>query len=290
MGTKNLMKSSRILTAIKSRIGLPPPIVCSSVLGVDLSVRADTFPQQPDYDDAWAYALISQCSVFFDVGSNVGEMSLLACLGNPGRRVVTMDANPRALAIAAENLFLNGFSRRIRFVHAFVGETEDQEIEFFTVGTGQAGSRFRSHAKTADAANSSFKVKTTTLNSIARELNLVPDLIKIDIEGAEAEALSGAKELIIHRPRFIVEMHSPTELPMLENGHRVLRWCREVNYDAYYLKKHLLVTSPEVFAGRGRCHLYLQPRGEEYPFYLKEIEQGATLEKAHDVLMKHGML
>lgn len=281
------MNYKRLLTSVRSRIGLPPPIVHSSVLGANVKVRAGTFTPQPDYDDGWLYALITQCAVFFDVGSNVGEMSLIACLDNPQRRVVAMDANSNALAIAAENLFLNGFSKQVRFVLGFLSDTEDEEIEFFTVGAGQAGSRFRSHARTASDANRSFKIRTTTLDTVARELNLQPDLIKIDVEGAESEVLAGSRELAGHHgPRFIVEMHAVKELSMRQNGDKVLKWCREVDYEAYYLKRHVMVTSPDLFADRGRCHLYLQPKGHRYPSFLKEIAQEATLDEAREALIK----
>lgn len=277
----------RLLSSARSHIGLQPAIVRSSVLGTEVKVRDGTFPQSPDYDDAWLYALITQCNVFFDVGSNMGETSLLACLDNPLRNVVAMDANPGALATAAENLFLNGFSRQVRFVLAFIADTENEEVEFFTVGTGQAGSRFRSHAKTASSTNRSFKTKTTTLDTVARELNLRPDLIKIDVEGAESEVLAGSRELAGHHgPRFIVEMHAIKELSMRQNGEKVLRWCREVDYEAYYLKRHVMVTSPDLFADRGRCHLYLQPKGHQYPSFLKEIAQEATLDEAREALVK----
>jgi FkbM family methyltransferase len=283
--TQEAVIYDRLLSSVRSRLGLQPAIVRSSVLGTEVKVRDGTFPRSPDYDDAWLYALITHCNVFFDVGSNLGEMSLLACLDNPLRNVVVMDANPSALATAAENLFLNGFSRRVRFVQAFIADTENEEVEFFTVGTGQAGSRFRSHAKTASGANCSFKTRTTTLDIVARETNLPPDLIKIDVEGAESEVLAGSRELASHlRPRFIVEMHAFKELSMRQNGERVLNWCSEVDYEAYYLKRHVMVTSPDLFANRGRCHLYLQPKGHQYPSFLKEIAQEATLDEARAAL------
>lgn len=82
-------------------------------------------------------------------------------------------------------------------------------------------------------------------------------------------------------PRFLVEMHSPPDLPMVDNGELVLGWCREQDYDAYYLARHQLVTDVGPFAARGRCHLLLQPRGTPYPEGLAAIAQGDSIEVAH---------
>ncbi|MGH9927859.1 MAG: FkbM family methyltransferase [Pyrinomonadaceae bacterium] len=268
---------NRILSKIRSRVGLKPLVVELRIHGKSLRCREGTIPDTPDYDDAWTFALLQESRIFFDVGCNVGEMSLLSLLDDPTRRIVMMDANPTALAAAAENLLLNNFTFS-RSVLAFIGEQDGEEVEFFTIADMQAGSRYRSHAKTASKLGSSFMTSTLTLDTIAEEFKLAPDFIKIDIEGAEAEALNGARRITLkYRPRILVEMHSHDELPMRENGERVLSWCREIEYSAYYLKTHCLVESVDSFANRGRCHLLLMPESEPYPERLREISQGAPV-------------
>lgn len=264
---------NKLTAAIIKTIGLPSPIVRREVCGKHLRFRRGTITETPDYDDAWTLALLRESRCFFDVGCNVGEMSLLA-LSVGVSRVVMMDANPVALRTATENQLLNN-STFVRSVLAFIGERDGEEVEFFTVGDGQAGSRFASHAKTASKKGISFKMSTLTLDTVAEEFNLAPDFVKMDIEGAEAEALNGAKNLTRKcQPRYIVEMHSQDELPMRQNGECVLAWCQEVNYTAHYLKTHSPVDSVEVFAHRGRCHLLLLPKNQAYPQFLRGISQG----------------
>ncbi len=198
----------------------------ATFLGHEVKVYPGSIPSTPHYDDGWVFALISQCSVFYDVGCNLGFFSLMACLDSPNRKVIVADANPKALALTAANLFANGISRQVQFVASFISNEHDEEIDFFTVQLGAAGSRYRSHAKTASLRNSSIKVRTTTIDNIVKDLDIRPDFVKMDIEGAEADALEGARVLASsHQTRFLVEMHSRQEMSMMANGGRVLNWC-----------------------------------------------------------------
>lgn len=166
---------------MRSRLGLASSFVRRKVLGKDLKVRYGVVPEKPDYDEAWTYYFIRQSSVMFDIGCNVGQCLLLACIDNPKRRIVALDANPQALVGAAETLFMNGFAGQVQFILGFASDQLEKRLDFFTVGTGSAGSRFRSHAKTASKKNSFFKVRSTTLDQIAEDYGVVPDFIKIYI-------------------------------------------------------------------------------------------------------------
>lgn len=276
---------ARLKQSVRSRLGIGPSVVSQRLLGHDVKARFGLTKGKPDYDYGWVYALITQCAAMLDVGCNVGLDSLVACLDDPQRQVVAIDANPRALATAAENLFLNNISRQVRFVLGFVSDRDDTEVNFFTVGTGAAGSRFRSVAQTASRMNSFFKVRTFTLDELTGELGFTPDFIKIDVEGAEVEVLRGAKRLVQKcRPRIIVEMHRTDEFPMHVQGENVLAWCGEVDYSAFYLPEHKQVSSPGPFAHRGRCHLLLQPSGLTYPPHLKDIPESSTMEFAQALI------
>jgi hypothetical protein len=137
---------------------------------------------------------------------------------------------------------------------------------------------YRSHAKTAAAIDSYVYVETVSLNTLCERTDLWPDLVKIDVEGAESLVLEGAEKLAeLASAFFFVEMHSTMELPMIENAKRVLDWCERMNYKAYYLKEHELLERPEVIAHRGKCHLLLLPIQASYPSGLKSIQEGQDL-------------
>lgn len=185
---------SRLYNSIRAKLGLRPSFEKKKIFGQDIFVRHGTLRNPPDYDDAWTLALASHSQVMFDVGCHKAEFSLLACLLDPQREVVAIDANPKALSLAADNFIKNGKSHQVRFYSTFVSDEDNHTLDFYTVGSGSAGSRYPSHAKTASSEGKSIQVRTRTLDTIAQELDLYPDFVKIDVEGAEAAVLRGGGE------------------------------------------------------------------------------------------------
>ncbi|HLO16669.1 MAG TPA: FkbM family methyltransferase [Anaerolineales bacterium] len=273
--------ANRVLHYLEKSFGISlQQVVMVNLLGQPYRLIKGTLRPKPDYDDAWLLALACDAQIVFDIGSNIGQSALL--LLHPGRvqEIVLVDANPLALSQAAQNLILNGWSERARFVCAFVSDQMDQTVDFFTVGTGAAGSFYASHAKTASTLKSKQTVPTTTVDHLVTVLNSLPDLVKIDVEGAERLVLKGATTLASRKhTMFFVEMHSSYELPMEENARHVLNWCQQVGYQAWYMKDKTKLTTPEPIQRRGRCHLLLLPCEAGFPESLNELEQSAPVEK-----------
>lgn len=281
--------STRIRNFLSTRFGiLYYPLESVNFLGKSLQVVRGTIRRHPDYDDAWLLALAYHSKVVFDIGCNIGQTAFILLYPEMIERIVMVDANPEALTIAAKNLILNHLSHKAIFVCAFVTEHVGEIIEFFTVGSGAAGSIYRSHAKTASAICSFLRVPTLSVDWLCSWFNLVPDLVKIDVEGAEVKVLQGAKELAKKQTtKFFVEMHSNPELRMLDNAREILHWCKNLNYTAWYLKEKVRLEDPEQIEGRGRCHLLLLPNDEKFPDYLYPIPQGCSLTDALKILHKY---
>jgi FkbM family methyltransferase len=219
-----------------------------------------------DYDDAWIGHLIDQSSSFFDLGCSVGAFTVLAAL-EPDRRIVALDTNSRALQVCAANLIANGLSDRVTLLVGFLDRVDEgtwaHEAHLIDPG-------FAPHPH--------LPVPRRSLDGIVDELGSAPDLVKLDIEGGEADALDGARRTATSAgPRFHVEVHTTDDLTMADNGSRLLTWCAEVGYAAWYLAEHRQVTTAAPFADRGRCHLLLLPEGQDYPDGLAEIPQGTAI-------------
>jgi len=268
----------KLEASVRSRLGLPSPWTREQVLGRDVEVRWGTIRPEVDYDDAWLYACLQRAKIVFDVGANVGGASLIGLLCPNVEQVVLIEANPDALSVAAQNLIRNHLSDRARFVAAFADEVSDRVVEFWTVGTGAAGSMYPGAAATAARHRSATRVSTITLDELVAAYGVVPDFVKIDVEGAEGNVLRGARETARHlQSRFLVEMHSQPELTMAKNAEQVLAWADELGYAAWYLSDAVKLESPSTIEHRGRCHLLLQPATWGYPEWLRGIKQSTPL-------------
>ena len=168
----------------------------------------------------------------------MGHMSLLLLRSEKVEQIVLIDPNPTALGICAENLILNGYSTIARFVCALVADVDDRKIEFFTVGTGAAGSIYNKHAATAADLGSSYMASTLTLDTLVDQLGLLPDLIKVDTEGAEGLVMKGCTRIAQkQKTTFMVEMHSNPDLRMEDNARGILAWCRQNHFKALAVRK-----------------------------------------------------
>ena len=261
------------LLKIISKILVKQKIETIKIDGKEIACIRGTIRKTPDYDDAWLYKLLGGVKNYIDIGVNVGYTTLLG-LVQDDKRVILVDPNPEALSLASKNIIINKLGARVSYHCSFVGKNLGSKVKFFTTGPGEAGSMYPSHAKTAAGENNFYHVDTVSVDYLIDYHGITPDLIKVDVEGAELLVLEGSEKLASkNQTTFFVEMHALEEQSMAENTQGVLSWCREVGYRAFYLKHHEELKSPQTIAHRGKCHLLLLPNHYDYPDVLKKIEQ-----------------
>lgn len=252
-----------------------------TLCGVPLRVMPNTTRNKEDQDDCWWFYLTKNHKVIYDIGCNAGYSAIIALIQDPLKKIILVDPNPNALKKAAQNLIENGLSNNAQFVSAFVGKELDSKVKFYTVGAGAAGSMHASHAKTAAAVNSFMEVSTITLDHMLSFYKVVPDLVKIDVEGAETLVMQSAKKLAKQAQcSFFIEMHNVEDLGMEAAAESMLNWCDEMNYKAWYPTTGKALINAEEIKDRGKCHLLLLPKNQEYPEYLNGIEIYAPLPKS----------
>ncbi|MCF6308046.1 MAG: FkbM family methyltransferase [Flavobacteriaceae bacterium] len=253
-------------------------LIESNLCGVKLLTINGTIRKKTDQDDAWFFYLAKHHDVIFDIGANIGYTALLAMIQNPSREYILVDPNPLALNDANKNLISNNLGAKAYYFNSFISDTNDNEVKFFTLGSGAAGSMFSSHAESASAVNSFINVKTKTLDFLYQFYDKKPDLVKVDVEGAETLVMEGAYELAENaKCTFFIEMHNEESIPMKEGGQKMIDWCKKTDYKVWYLKTGEELISAETIAKRGKCHLLLLPKEKAYPDYLIGIDQNAPL-------------
>lgn len=237
--------------------------------GKNLKIVKGTLREVNDVDEVWYNLIANHSTNVFDIGCNIGRTALMALTCDNVKQVVMIDTNPQALSLANLNVIHNNFIHKTRSFLGFVSNKNDEQIDFYTVGHGAAGSMYKSHAETAASLGIFYKVQTVTLDYLVEYFNITPDFVKIDVEGAEFLVLNGAIKTVKSNPiKILVEMHSNKELSMLENTNNILNWCKEVGYAAWYLKDKEKLFNAETVKHRGRCHFLLIPEGENFPTYL----------------------
>ena len=136
--------------------------------------------------------------LLLDVGAHKGLFALVHLLLRPRHRALLLEPS-RPLAEAATALLaVNQVSARGEVLTAGAGEsTATRKIVADALGFAQPASD-----GTGD------DVPFTTIDALCRARALAPSLIKIDVEGAEAEVLRGAREtLLAHHPAICLELH-----------------------------------------------------------------------------------
>lgn len=249
-----------------------------TLCGKTLHVYPGSVRNKTDQDDAWWFALTEHHSKIYDIGCNVGYTALLALIQDGTKQMLLVDPNPDALVIASNNIIKNGIGSQVNYLSAFVSDTMNEQVQFYTVDYGAAGSMYTSHAKTAAALNLFTYVETVTLDHLYGFYDFAPSLVKIDVEGAEMQVMKGSKKLAKDTGcLFFVEMHKLEHLEMAQNVQFMLDWCDEMNYVAWYLKDAKILQSVDPVKHRGKFHLLLMPKGIDYPNYLKGIQQYSPL-------------
>ena len=143
---------------------------------------------------------ITQGSVVFDIGGHVGFYTLLASeLVGPNGKVFVFEPAPRNLFYLREHLRLNHV-KNVVVIEAAVSDRSG--VVSFDEGPHS------SMGHIVDGGGS-FQVNIVVLDELISSGEIpTPDYMKIDIEGAEALALSGAKSMLIKsHPTIFLATH-----------------------------------------------------------------------------------
>ena len=157
---------------------------------VRLSARCRQLSWNPEEYEAFRRVVRPGFTVL-DVGANVGAYTLLfAQWVGPAGHVIAFEPAPASIEGLRRQLALNHLAARVEVVEAAVAGTVgsasfecDGASGANALGTGARDAR-------------TITVATTTIDAFCAAHGVRPDVIKIDVEGAELDVLRGARQTL----------------------------------------------------------------------------------------------
>ncbi|MDO8431589.1 MAG: FkbM family methyltransferase [Candidatus Binatus sp.] len=202
---------------------------------------------EPAVQAALDYLLRAGMTVY-DVGANVGFHALGAArrVGVEGC-VICFEPLPENAKKIQYNAAVNALAN-IKIVTTALGSSAG-EAAFWTSEKPTWG-KLASVGKKPDRFANEVKVKIERLDALVDELNLAPpDLIKMDVEGAELDALEGARRTLErYRPTMLIEAHGTNtaiETFLVAIGYRVGVLGKPIAVAESYWNAHIFAIAPE---------------------------------------------
>ena len=202
--------------------GIPIPVLTGPLKGRKWIVGAAAgtgkgmsifFNQFEPAQVKYAIQLLKTSSLCYDIGANVGFYTLLFSLY--AEEVLAFEPLPRNLYYLIRLLELNKVTNTT-IMPCAVSET----------------AKISNFAKNEDYGlgkldkEGDLQVLVTTCDQVVKETKKVPDLLKIDVEGAELGVLKGAKNLLEScHPSILLSVHSD----QLRLG--CLNYLKDMNYN-----------------------------------------------------------
>jgi FkbM family methyltransferase len=172
--------------------------------------------------------------VVYDIGANVGLYTLLASrLAGPEGKVFAFEPLPRNLIHLSRHVHLNHCS--------------NVTILPFAVSDRSGSARFDASAGSHQGClteRGDIEVQTVTLDGLLSSGAIAPpNILKVDVEGAEAKVLSGAEHLIsVYKPAIFLATHG------LEAHRLCCEWLEVREYNLQPLNSDILENADEVLA------------------------------------------
>lgn len=175
-------------------------------------------------------AHLREGDTIYDVGANIGLISLLLALHPTGSRsrIHCFEPEPRNFARLCRNIEINSLSSRVSPQQLALGAAAG-DVELFVRGTAGEG---RHSIATDRGSTGSIRVPLATATDFADSCDALPDIVKIDVEGAEGQVLSGMERLLRQqKPReLFMEIHPKGDGDQMPDGTLIDDWLTGLGY------------------------------------------------------------
>jgi len=149
---------------------------------------------------------LRSATCFVDVGTNLGWYTCLAARHMPSGRVFGFEMDDLSFALLEKNIRINGLTN-VEVHNAAISDLPGVAHYRRTTGDPDSARRLQNGTGSKNAAGL-VSVESMVLDDFLEIRGIVPDVVKIDVEGAEMNVLKGMRQVLRrHKPTIFLEIH-----------------------------------------------------------------------------------
>jgi len=133
--------------------------------------------------------------IFFDLGAHYGYYSVLISKLYPKAKIFAFEPDPSVIEILKKNKREN-IEIIPKAVSSFNGKTKFYSFDLLSSGVSTLNIENTKRILNIQKKPKECEVEVITLDSFCEEYKVIPDFIKIDVEGAEENVLKGSINLL----------------------------------------------------------------------------------------------
>jgi FkbM family methyltransferase len=222
------------------------------------------------------FKLAHDRSCVFDVGAKVGMTAMCMAGAMAEGTVFAFEAAETSCFVINRNIRLNSLEEKVVAVNTLVGSTSGHLTKYYwNPISGRSGI-----VMAPRQGATPIEKLTVSLDDFVQQHGLRPDLVKIDVEGAEHEVIAGMQGLMREfGPDIALELHAWPGTPAASNAERILRLLESVSYGMLWLDKRQFLDDPMALADLGeptsgvvaRAQFLLLPKARSVPAWLETM-------------------
>jgi FkbM family methyltransferase len=198
--------------------------------------------------------LIPAEAVIYDVGANIGYVSLLLAKAAGAKgKVFAFEALPSNIDQLQRNVALNGMEAQVTVIACAVTQAPGP-VRFLVHASGGMGKAAGSAGRD-DRYLSEVTVPGISLDEfVYGQGNPPPQVVKIDIEGGEVMALPGMRRVLAEaRPLMMMELHGP------ESSRAAWETLTAAGYEIFWMRPGYPVV-PSLEAMGWKAYIVAKPK------------------------------
>jgi FkbM family methyltransferase len=177
-------------------------------------------------------------SVFYDIGSNIGYHALTAnCIINTGK-IYAFEPMPAVREIFEKHISLNKkliISNSISLLSMAISNKAGQ-VEFSNDIKHRDGNTYIKDSYVYAGAKNKITVACQSIDGLVAQGYQKPDIIKIDVEGAEYDVLQGAADTIRnYHPNILLATHD-CHMPGVQD--KCVHFLQQLGYEMIHTGRH----------------------------------------------------